>query len=458
MALDRSTAKDMPATVAAPPKPLGFWRSYRAARRNVLEMIPEPAYREPIVAGGRRAGWIMVMDPPWLEHVLRVREVSYPRSAATIRILKPREGDSLFTADRATWRWQRRAMAPIFQSRNLRGLAPAMTGAAEATTARIDAAAAAAGTVDVYPEMVAATCDVICDAALSNREVLGRDAITAGVTSYINNIARVSLLDMLGAPRWIPRPGRLRAARGPDLGLLVDRAIETRRRSGSSRPPDLLDALIAARDPETGRAMDAIELRNNLLAFVLAGHETTALALTWSLYLLAFDQDVQVRARTLAQDQLGDRAATAADLDRLAYIRQVIEEALRLYPPAALLRRRAAEEDRIADHAIRPGTLVMLPVFAVHRHALLWEHPSAFDPDRFAPEAVRARHRFGYLPFGAGPRTCIGSSFALMEAQIILASLLARFSFTLPSGFKPRPQMWLTLRPAGGMPLIVERL
>jgi cytochrome P450 len=446
----------LPVRVPAPPRPLGFWGSYRAARRNVLEVIPEPAFREPVVSGGRGAGWIMVMDPPWLEHVLRTREQNYPRSAAAMRILKPREGDSLLTADPATRRWQRRAMAPVFQSQNLRGLAPAMTGAAEAAAARIGAEASAEP-VDVYPEMVAATCDVICDAALSSREVIHREEITASVSSFITNVARVSLLDVIGAPRWIPRPGRIRAARGPALDLLVDRVIDMRLRVGPSDPPDMLDALIAARDPETGREMDAVELRNNLLAFILAGHETTALALTWSLYLLAFDQDIQKRAREAAQEVLGNRAATAGDLERLGYIRQVLEEALRLYPPAALLTRRAAEEDRIADRPIRPGTLVMLPIYALHRHALIWDRPNTFDPDRFVPEPGRGLHRFSYLPFGAGPRACVGASFAMMEAQIILATLLARFSFELPAGFRPRPRMWLTLRPAGGMPLLVAQ-
>lgn len=454
MALDH--AASLPVGVPAPSKPLGFWASYRAARRNVLEVIPEPAYREPIVTGGRGAGWIMVMDPPWIEHVLRTHEANYPRSAAAMRILKPREGDSLLTADAATRRWQRRAMAPVFQVRSLQGLAPAMTGAAGAAAARIGAASAA-GTVDVYPEMVAATCDVICDAALSSREVIGRNEITASVTSFIDNVARVSLLDMLGAPRWIPRPGRLRAAREPALDLLVDRVIGMRLENGACDPPDMLDALIAARDPETGRAMDAVELRNNLLAFILAGHETTALALTWSLYLLAFDHDVQARARRVAQDVLGDRAATADDLGRLGYIRQIVEEALRLYPPAALLRRGTSEDDRIAGRTVRAGTLVMLPIYALHRHALIWDRPDAFDPDRFVPEAARGRHRFGYLPFGAGPRTCIGASFAMLEAMIILATLAARFSFGLPPGFRPKPRMWLTLRPAGGMPLLVRR-
>ncbi len=457
MGLDHPMPGDLPATVRAPARPLGFWAAYRAARRNVLELIPEQAYREPIVAGGRGAGWVMVMDPPWIEHVLGTRERSYPKSAATLRILKPREGDSLMTADRATWRWQRRAMTPIFQNRSLGRLAPAMTCAADAAAERI-AAGAGAEPVDVYPAMVAATCDVICATALSGREAIDRDEIAAGITSFVTNIARVSLLDVLGAPRWIPRLGQLRARRGPAMDRMMDRVVGERQRAGPSDPPDMLDALIAARDGETGRAMDAIELRNNLLALITAGHETTALALTWSLYLLALDQDVQAQARAVALDVLDGRAATADDLPRLGYIRQIVDEAMRLYPPAAFLSRRATEPDQIGGCAVRPGALVFLPIYALHRHRLLWEQPDGFDPDRFAAEAVRRRHRYSYLPFGAGPRACIGASFAALEAQIILATLLSRLSFALPSGFQPRPQMWLTLRPAGGMPLVVRRL
>ena len=239
----------------------------------------------------------------------------------------------------------------------------------------------------------------------------------------------------------------------------MDEIIATRRARGPSTPPDLLDLLIAARDPETGQGLTNEDLRNNLLAFLLAGHETTALALTWALYLLAFDPDVQERARDEATHRLGSRAAGAADLDAMPLVRAVLEEALRLYPPAGLLTRTASQDDVLpGGHAVKAGATVMMPIYALHRHRRLWEAPDSFDPDRFLPGAGVSRHRFAYLPFAAGPRICIGLGFALMEAQIILATVLARFRFSLPAGSEPWPKMWFTIRPGSGMPLQVERL
>ncbi|MEO1457868.1 MAG: cytochrome P450, partial [Pseudomonadota bacterium] len=329
--------------------------------------------------------------------------------------------------------------------------------AAEAAAARVATGAAAGGPVDVYPEMVAATADVICDAALSGREALDRDALAHGVTRFIEDVARISLLDLLGAPGWIPRPGRLFDRTGAAMDRKMDEIIAARIARGPGTPPDLLDLLIAARDPETGQEMSRIRLRNNLLAFIVAGHETTALALTWALYLLALDPAAQRRARDCAAGALGERAATAEDLPQLGYLKQVIEEAMRLYPPAGFMSRQAREADEIAGHPIKPGHTVILPVYAMHRHRMLWDAPDAFDPDRFSEEAKAARHRFAYLPFSAGPRICLGMHFAMMEAQIILATLLARFSFALPKGFEADPRMVFTLRPHGGMPLEVTR-
>jgi len=455
LAPDRDPA--LPVGVTAPPRPLGVWGAFRAARRNVLELIPEPAYREPILhSGAGRARWRMVMDPPWVEHVLKTRARDYPRSVVTRRLLRPRQGDNLLTADWEDWRWTRRAMTPMFAPRATATHAPAMTAAAEAMAQRL--AAQAGGTVEICAEAVAATFAVITEAALSGRETLQREVIVQGIDQFINTVARVSFLDVIGAPGWIPRPARLFAG-GRRLDAAID-AVLAARRAAPTPPgarPDLLDLLMAATDPETGRALSPVEQRNNLLALVAAGHETTAQALAWALYLLAFDPSAQDRARAEAQGVLGDRAATAEDIPRLPYLGRVIDEALRLYPPAGFMARTAEAEDEIAGRPVRPGETIMVPIYAIHRHRLLWEDPDAFDPDRFTPERSAGRHRFAFLPFGAGPRICIGMGFATMEATIILATLLARLRFALPPGWRPVPRMILTLRPAGGMRLEVAR-
>jgi cytochrome P450 len=220
--------------------------------------------------------------------------------------------------------------------------------------------------------------------------------------------------------------------------------------------PDLLDLLLEGEDPETKRRMSTPELRDNLLTFIVAGHETTALTLGWSLYLCAYDQAVQERARAEAQSVLGGRAATGADVARLPYIRQIIDEALRLYPPAGIISRTAQVADTLCGRDIRAGDTVIVPIYALHRNHLLWPEPDRFNPDRFADR--KSIERYAYLPFGDGPRICIGASFALQEAVIILATLLSRFRFTPVPGRDPDPVMILTLRPQGGVWLMAEPL
>ena len=200
--------------------------------------------------------------------------------------------------------------------------------------------------------------------------------------------------------------------------------------------------------------MTRSELRDNLLTFIVAGHETTALSLAWSLYLCAFDQQVQDRARAEAQSVLGTRAAGVDDLDALPFIRMIVEEALRLYPPAAIVSRTAHAADRLAGAEVRPGDTVVLPIYALHRSRLIWDTPDAFRPHRFADR--KAIDRFAYLPFGDGPRVCIGARFAMQEAVIVLATLLARFRFRPVPGRDPDPVMILTLRPERGVWLEAE--
>lgn len=437
-----------PVKVPLAVRPLGIMGTVATARRNLLELIPAIATRQPIVSGKTGLRWHMVMDPQSLRRILKERVEDYPKSTTTKLILNPAIGDSMFVAEGAHWRWQRRAAAPAFAQRHVEALGPVMSAAAEASTRRL---AAATGPVDLFAETIAATFEVISDVTFSGggAAVFDRDAVHHAIEGYIAQTARISLMDVMGLPAWLPRPGRLFA--GPGLRrmkALADRAIAARARTARDQgPPDLLDLLLDAHDPETGRRMSRDELRDNLLTFIVAGHETTALTLAWALYLCAHDPEVQERAAAEARAALGGRVAEAGDLGALPLTLRIVNETLRLYPPAAFLSRTAQAHDRLCGREVRPGDTVMMPIYALHRHHLLWDRPDTFDPDRF----LTAPDRYAFLPFGAGPRICIGASFALQEAVIILATLLSRFRFDPVPGRLPEPRMILTLRPHGGV-------
>ena len=455
-ALTQSATAPHPVRVPLGTTPLGIWGSFRAGQRNVLELIPELATHAPIVSGTTGKRFHMVMDPEALRRILRDKVADYPKSMVTKLILEPAIGDSLFVAEGAEWLWQRRTAAPVFSHRNIAALAPVMTAAAERSVARLSAAPAGRA-VDLFDEMVTATFEVISDVTFSGGEGFDRAAVHKAIESYIGQTARVSLLDIIGAPAWVPRPGRMfSGAAMRNMKRVADQAILERRQRGGRPVPDLLDLLLAGEDPASGRKMTVAELRDNLLTFIVAGHETTALTLAWSLYLCAFDPAVQAAAAAEARAVLGERAAELRDLAALPLTRRIVDEALRLYPPAAFLSRTAQVADKLCGREVRKGDTVILPIYALHRHHKLWSDPDGFDPSRFAdPKAI---DRFAYLPFGDGPRVCIGASFALQESVIILATLLARFRFAPVQGRDPKPVMILTLRPQGGVWLTVERV
>jgi cytochrome P450 len=436
-----------PVKVALATRPLGILGSLAAGRRNVLELVPEIATHAPILSGTTGKRWHMVMEPGALREILRDRVQDYPKSVVTKLILEPAIGNSLFNAEGHEWLWQRRTAAPVFSHRNIAALGPVMSAAAERASAKMGE-----GVVDVFDAMVTATFEVISDVTFSGGEGFDRAAIHRAIETYIAQTAKISLLDILGAPAWVPRPGRVMAgAEMRAMKQVADAAIAGRR--GKPRAvPDLLDLLMAGADPESGRQMDPAELRDNLLTFIVAGHETTALTLGWALYLCAHEPEVQEAARQEAQGVLGARVAEAADLPALPRVRAIIDEALRLYPPAAFLSRTAQKPDRLLGREIRRGDTVILPIYALHRHHDHWERPDAFDPSRFAAGGPRP----AWLPFGDGPRICIGAAFAVQEAVIILATLLARHRFALTARL-PKPVMILTLRPEGGVRLRVER-
>ena len=441
----------LPPHVAPHQKPLSLLQSVRAARQNVLEIIPAIAYRQPIVSGRMGARWHMVQDPAALRRIFLDNAQNYPKSEVMLRMLRPAIGNSLFNAEGADWRWQRRAVAPVFAQRNVTALAPVMTATAERAAQRLSSAE---GEVELVGEMLTATFDVICEVALSGREHFDAKVYGAAIIRYFETAGKASLLDFLRVPSWFPRPGEL-------LGLgavrtmhdMVAKAIEARRRQATGQADDLLDFMLKAQDPETGRTMSAQDVLHNMQFFIVAGHETTALALSWALQLLALSPEIQEAAHAEARAALGDRPAGLTDLDAMPLSRRILDETMRLYPPVGMLAREVLAGDRLGGRDIAAHDVIFLPLYALHRHELLWDEPNSFNPDRFLPEVAKARDRYAYLPFGAGPRVCVGANFAMMQAQIILSTLLARFRFEPGRAPLPTPTMAMTVRPDSGINL-----
>ena len=445
------------ARVRPPPDFLSVPSLVRALIRNPIEAWPEQVYREPIVRRRVLAREIVyVMDPGMIHDVLVEEADQVVKAAPMLRALGPALGTGLLTADGEEWRRQRRASAPTFRHDRIVSFLPAMLKAA--TAARDRLVAHTGRTVDIGHEMMRTTFEIIVETMLSGRAGIDVGGIERAMTDYLEATSWTFTLALMRAPPWLPYPGRRRAARGRDhMRGEVARVVAERRREGL-RSADLVSLLLDATDPDTGQGMSDREMTDNLLTFIAAGHETTAVALTWAFYLLDLHPEITDRVLAEIADVTGGREVEPDHVQALAYTRQVVQEAMRLYPPAALLLRDARAPLRVGEHDLEPGVAIMIPLYAVHRHASLWDDPDRFDPDRFAPDAIKARHRLAYLPFGAGPRTCIGASFALLEAVAIMAVILPAVRLARPSG-APQPTLRLrvTLRPGNGMPMTVSR-
>jgi cytochrome P450 len=237
---------------------------------------------------------------------------------------------------------------------------------------------------------------------------------------------------------------------------MVTGRVAERRRTGE-RHEDLLSLMLDARDPDTGESLNDEEICDNLLTFIAAGHETTALALSWTFYLLSRHPDIERRVLDEIAAVTGGAPLKAAQVAELHYMRQVIQESMRLYPPAAMVVREPNRPVSIGGYPAGPQDNVFIPIYAIHHHEKLWPGPARFDPERFSPDAVKTRHRYAYLPFGAGPRICIGMGFALTEAAAILGTLLPAFHLACAPDYVPTLKLRVTMRPAQGMPMQVQR-
>ncbi|RYZ03721.1 MAG: cytochrome P450 [Alphaproteobacteria bacterium] len=447
----------IPQTVTPPEKPLGMVRGLLQMIANPLHVWPRAMYENPY-HGVRWIGrtFHYFRQPEHMKAVFLDHPDIFRKSQFQKKLVGPALGEGLLTSEGEHWKFQRRAASPAFRIDKLRALAPAFASSAEATVARMKAKAQA-GPIDVMAEMQHATLDVIVETILGGADpAFGFDRIATTVEDYIQTMGKPDMLDMFGTPNWVPRPwggkGR-RAAEG--LKQSAVNAIERRRASGETRN-DLLGLLLAARDPETGKGLSDDELRDNVVTFIGAGHETTALTLTFSLYLIANAPDIQERLLREAIDVCGDMPVDAAMIDAMPFHEQVIKEAMRLYPPVAIIDRVAQEDIDLGDVQVKKGDFAFALIYIMHRHKKLWEHPERFDPDRFSEERAKAIPRFQYMPFGAGPRICIGMKFAYMEAISILATLVRELRFLPNPAHTVEPNIRITLRPERGMPLFVE--
>jgi cytochrome P450 len=361
-------------------------------------------------------------------------------------------GQGLVTSEGELWRKQRKLVAPAFTPAAIGRYVPDFVRAAE-DAADGWARAGARTATDVHRDMMALTFRIVGRTLFSTE--LGGDSDRIGPAfEEVLRFAENYSMSLVRIPASWPLPANRRFARAlGELDAMVERIVRVRRdrlARGEPAGQDVLAALLAARDDE-GRPMEARQLRDEVLTLVGAGHETTANALAFTLYLLSLHPEWERRVVDELAAVLGDRSPSAEDLVRLPLLERVIEESMRLLPPVWGFERQALEDDVVLGHRIRRGDIVGVSTWTLHRMPQYWDNPEGFDPDRFLPEAKKARPRFAYVPFGAGPRICVGAGFAMLEAKAILAVLLRRFRFTVASGYRLVPEPLVTLRPRGGI-------
>jgi cytochrome P450 len=389
-------------------------------------------------------------SPTVAREVLVEKADSFKKSVGLSIFARPLLGDGLLTSERDVHKRQRRMLAPVFAHKRIAGYGDVMVEKAESAVRRI----AQVETTDLAEEMMRLTLDIV-GKTLFDAELVGEastvgDALTQAMQQMMD-----ALIRLVPLPPVVPTPGNLRMRAGVKrLDHVVYSMIRERRASGVDHG-DMLGMLLATRDADDQTALSDREVRDQAMTILLAGHETTANALAWTFYLLARHPDVRQRLEQEVDSVLGARTATTDDLPSLPFTLQVLKEAMRLYPPAYIVGRAATRDVTIGGARVKRGQPVLVNVAGIHRRAEVFPDPDRFDPDRFAPDREKALAALSYLPFGAGPRVCIGNHFALMEGHLLLATLTRSLRFDLLSSVPIATEPLVTLRPRGGVPVRV---
>lgn len=452
--IDAAASPFRPWTPPRRTRPMPFlpflWQSWR----DPLLIWSERHFTEPQLYGEGPMGAILVVShPSGVRRVLTENAANYEKGDLQRRVLGPLLAEGLLLTEGETWRRARRILAPLFT--------PARTQKTAARMAQVCAGRVkgwrlehGARVLDIDHEMSGLTFDIL-SAALFSDELEGDGrGFEQALNRYLRIGARIDPLDVINAPGWMPRLGRAASAGSARFfEERVGRLVAARRRrmeAGEAAPDDLLTALLSARDEADGAALTDREVAANILTFILAGHETTARTLGWALHLISRSPPTAARLKAEADAfDVSDPDWAAA----LPWTRATIEEAMRLFPPAPTLMRRAVAADVIGGQAIESGTTVIVSPWIIHRHERLWDDPNAFRPERFLPANRKAIDRYAYIPFSAGPRVCIGAAFALQEAMIALAVILRAAEVEAVTPVEPRPTHQITLRSRSPMRL-----
>jgi cytochrome P450 len=403
----------------------------------------------PMRFGPRRA--LLLYHPDAIEEVLVTRSRDFVKSPGA-RLLRPLLGGGLLLSEGSAWLRQRRLVQPAFHRQRLAGYGETMTTYTERRLVDWKGSQV----VDIHAEMMALTLEIVAKTLF--------DADVSDQTGAVGRAANV-LAEHFGArlrsfrllPDWVPTPANLRSAQAiRRLDEVIYTMIAARRSSGEDRG-DLLSILLHAQDADDGTGMTDGQVRDEAMTLFLAGHETTAVALSWTWYLLAQHPQVEARVTEEVRAVLGGRAPALADVPRLTYTERVVTESMRLYPPAYVMGRQAARPTEVAGYPVARNVIVVMPTWIVHHDSRWFDEPETFRPERWADERARSLPRYAYFPFGGGPRQCIGNAFAMMEAVLILATIAQRYRLTLVPGQCVTPTPYVTLRPEPGIRMVVAR-
>lgn len=399
---------------------------------------------------------VIAASPEYAKYVLVDNNKNYQKSLA-YDMLKLLLGNGLLTSEGEFWKKQRRLAQPAFHKQKLADLTAMMVRKAQQETDSLQAKAESGEYFDVAAQMTNLTLEIISEAIFSNGVDDKADLISQQIT-LLNQYATDKLNSPIRLPALFPTPSNVKERKAIKiLDQIIFDIIDKRRKEGVSKS-DLLSMLLDARDQDTGEAMDNRQLRDEVMTIFIAGNETTANAMAWTLYLLSQNPEAEEKMLREIDEKLD--AGVELNFQNVLgfqYVRQVIDESMRLFPPAWIVGRRNTEDDEIGGYHIKKGTNVLMPIMYLHRSEKYWDEPLKFKPERFAPEVKNNIDRYVYFPFGGGPRLCIGNNFALMEMQIILITMYRKYKFRLKPGFHVEAEPLITLRPKYGMVMKVEK-